>query len=78
MIGAKRLIMSTLYADTAKMSAKVIIVIPCPIHQDGRVKQLTTASTLPSTERANKIIEFFGEHATLAAWTLHRNDPPNN
>ena len=59
----------------AAASAEVGVVTACPVHQDGRVKQLATTGTLPGFKRTDKIIKFFGEHATLAAWTLHINPP---
>ena len=52
-------------------SAKKRAAAPDPVLQDGRINQFTTATALPRIKGTYKVIEFFGEHATLATWTFH-------
>jgi hypothetical protein len=42
-----------------------------PIGENGRIKQFSTTGALPGVKRPDKIIEFFGKHATVATWTMH-------
>src|SRR6185369_4836158 len=58
------------------MSAEMGFVAAGPVHQDGRVKQLTTANAFPGIEGTNIIIEFLSEHTALAAWALHKKHLP--
>jgi hypothetical protein len=51
------------------------VVVPGPIGKDRGIQQFPAAGTFPGIKRANKIIEFFGEHATFATWTMHRIPP---
>jgi hypothetical protein len=58
-----------------QLSAEESVVAAGAVGEDCRIQHLTAAGAFPGIKGSDKVIELFGEHTALAAWTLHNNPP---